>query len=95
MDATQVVVLINAECYTAWAVRKACLGLGLHSAALELSFLSLVLRKHPKSEEAWYAMALPLHVCVPACRGLFASLWVGALVWWSVVSLVEWCMLGV
>ena len=56
LDLTQAVVLINAECYTAWTVRKAVLvrhAALWPGAAAELPFVALVLRKHPKSEEAW------------------------------------------
>eukprot|EP00906_Rhabdomonas_costata_P007967 RCo011380 len=53
---TAVIVLVNADCLTGWNLRRLLLSLhrtqapSLHT---EADFSYLVLRKHPKSEEAW------------------------------------------
>lgn len=55
LELTRALVLVNAECHTAWNVRKAVVRHHRRRwpPPAELAFLRLVLRKHPKSEEAW------------------------------------------
>ena len=60
LHSTRALLLINADHNTAWNARKVLLSsaspspsLPLLSLPFELSFLSLVLSKHPKSSEAW------------------------------------------
>jgi protein prenyltransferase alpha subunit repeat containing protein 1 len=51
-DACDIVLLINADNYTAWNRRKVHY-LSTHNALSELEFCDLVLSKHPKSGETW------------------------------------------
>ncbi|KAL6042837.1 Protein prenyltransferase alpha subunit repeat-containing protein 1 [Balamuthia mandrillaris] len=50
---TRTVLLINAENYSAWNVRKELLSEGHLGLLTELQLLNLVFTKHPKSGEAW------------------------------------------
>eukprot|EP00164_Ancoracysta_twista_P010002 GFYU01014954.1.p1 GENE.GFYU01014954.1~~GFYU01014954.1.p1 ORF type:complete len:390 (-),score=15.11 GFYU01014954.1:38-1186(-) len=53
--ATSIVVLINAECYSAWNCRKKILSRSnsMTNMKKEIHLLNLVFSKHPKSGEGW------------------------------------------
>jgi len=56
LDLTRVMLLVNADNYTAWNNRKKVLEPMLRSESVvqqELKFLDLLFSKHPKSGEAW------------------------------------------
>lgn len=50
---SRAMVLISADCYTAWNARKRMVTAGRQPALDELRLTALVLTKHPKSGECW------------------------------------------
>lgn len=53
IQSTRVILLINADHYTSWNIRKSLFSKSFLSYEQELAFVSLVLSKHPKSGDAW------------------------------------------
>jgi len=65
-DLTRAILLINADCMTAWNVRKDLMckrknEMTWEETALELQFMNLVGTKHPKSCESWDHRTWILH----------------------------------
>jgi hypothetical protein len=52
-DSSRVLVLVNADNYSAWNARKYLLLCGFIKPDRELIFMNFVFSKHPKSGEAW------------------------------------------
>eukprot|EP00455_Lapot_gusevi_P004665 TRINITY_DN11922_c0_g1_i2.p1 TRINITY_DN11922_c0_g1~~TRINITY_DN11922_c0_g1_i2.p1 ORF type:complete len:443 (-),score=45.40 TRINITY_DN11922_c0_g1_i2:41-1297(-) len=50
---TRSMLLINADNYTAWNIRKQIIEAGHQTELQEIKFLNLVFTKHPKSGEGW------------------------------------------
>ncbi|XP_078369018.1 protein prenyltransferase alpha subunit repeat-containing protein 1-like [Oculina patagonica] len=50
---SRAVLLVNAECYTAWNRRKEMISTGTLSAEYDMRFSALVLSKHPRSAETF------------------------------------------
>eukprot|EP01135_Chromosphaera_perkinsii_P004921 Nk52_evm26s304 gene=Nk52_evmTU26s304 len=53
VSVSKVIVMISAECYTAWNARKVLMQLGLIDLSEELAFISFVFTKHPKTVDGW------------------------------------------
>ena len=52
-DLSKAMVMINAECYTAWNSRKSLVRVKVLNPVQELKFISLVFTKHPKTVDGW------------------------------------------